>query len=87
MNEGASHALGTCDWASAGATGGGTGAGGGNQGLSCGHVEAEMPIRCPLEMSGWRSEPVEGSRRELSTNTSMAFKATGLGGDLCRQWG
>lgn len=44
-----------------------------------------MPIPCPLEMSGWRSEPTEGSRRELSTDTSMAFKTTGLGRDLCRQ--
>lgn len=49
-----------------------------------------MPIPCPLEMSGWRSEPTEGSRRELSTDTSthrwhLKPRVSGLGRDLCRQ--
>lgn len=53
-------------WNSAGRQ---TGARGGNRAFGCGHAEAGTPTDIQAEMSGWRFEPMERARWELSMNT------------------
>lgn len=50
------------------------GARGGNRAFGCGHAEAGTPTDIQAEMSGWRFEPMERARWELSMNTQMVFK-------------